>query len=247
MKKIIANLLMLFISLAAYGQKKYGEVVKEGNEAYAAGKYSEAEVAYKKSIEANEKPIEGTYNLGNSLYKQDRFEEAEAHYQKALNLAQNDKTKAEAYHNLGNTYLKQEKLKEAINAYKDALKLNPKDGQTRYNLAKSIQEKKKQELQKKMNQKNIKKTTNRTRKIKKTNRIRIKISRTRTKILKKIKTRKTIRERRIRTKKIRISLRKIMSRGKIKMLNLKKERFQERMPNVCSRPYLGKNKSFRKK
>ena len=43
--------------------------------------------------------------------------------------------KSNAYHNLGNAYFNQQKYKESIEAYKNSLRLQPKDMQTKQNLA----------------------------------------------------------------------------------------------------------------
>ena len=112
------------------------KLVQEGNQKFEAKKFSEAEIEYRKSLEKNKNSIPGKYNLGNSYYKQDKMDEAASQYQTLLadkNMSNADKSKA--FHNLGNTYLKADKFKESIDAYKNALKLNPKDNDTRYNLA----------------------------------------------------------------------------------------------------------------
>ena len=43
--------------------------------------------------------------------------------------------KHKAYHNLGNTFMNDKKYQEAVESYKEALRNNPKDDETRYNLA----------------------------------------------------------------------------------------------------------------
>ncbi|MGZ3900826.1 MAG: tetratricopeptide repeat protein, partial [Bacteroidia bacterium] len=40
-----------------------------------------------------------------------------------------------AWHNIGNCYLQKKDFQQAIDAYKKSLKFNPKDEETRYNLA----------------------------------------------------------------------------------------------------------------
>ena len=57
-------------------------------------------------------------------------------YGNSIALQPNDKERlAAAYHNTGNALLSDKKIEESINAYKMALKNNPKDNDTRYNLA----------------------------------------------------------------------------------------------------------------
>lgn len=51
------------------------------NKLYETEKFTEAEIAYRKSLEVNPRSSEGTYNLGNALYKQKKFPEAAEQYQ----------------------------------------------------------------------------------------------------------------------------------------------------------------------
>ena len=58
---------------AVSAQKAERKNVREGNKLYESEKYTESEIAYRKSLEVNPRSTEGTYNLGNSLYKQGKF------------------------------------------------------------------------------------------------------------------------------------------------------------------------------
>jgi tetratricopeptide (TPR) repeat protein len=110
--------------------------VREGNKLYKSEKFVDAEVAYRKGLQKNPKSFEGTYNLGNALFKQKKYPEALEQYKNALALQPTAKDKiAAAFHNAGNALLSDKKIEESINAYKMALKANPKDDETRYNLA----------------------------------------------------------------------------------------------------------------
>lgn len=112
------------------------KLIRKGNELYKEKKYTEAEASYKKSLGANNKSVEGNYNLGNSLYKQGKFEDAEKQFQTiAGEKTLSDEQKSMLYHNYGNALLKDQKYEESIKAYKNSLKLNPGDNDTRYNLA----------------------------------------------------------------------------------------------------------------
>ena len=66
---------------AVSAQKAERKNVREGNKLYESEKYTESEIAYRKSLEVNPRSTEGTYNLGNSLYKQGKFPEATEQYQ----------------------------------------------------------------------------------------------------------------------------------------------------------------------
>lgn len=134
MKTTYYILIFLFPSLVM--AQKEADDVKSGNRLYNKQKYTEAEIAYRKAIVKNNQSFIANYNLGNSLYKQGKIDEAIKQYQAALPMAGNDKKKLAAeMHNMGNALLSMKKIKESIDAYKLALKNNPKDNETRYNLA----------------------------------------------------------------------------------------------------------------
>jgi Ca-activated chloride channel family protein len=141
-------------SLAQSGERK---LIRDGNKLYKEKKFSDAEVEYKKSLGLNQNSIPGNYNLGNAYYKQGKFDEASQQYQSILsNKDINDEQKAKAFHNIGNSLLESKKFEESINAYKNALKMNPKDNDTRYNLAyaQSMLQQQQQQKQQQQNDKN---------------------------------------------------------------------------------------------
>ena len=132
----------LFSSTIAFAQKAERKNVREGTELYQNEKYTEAEIAYRKSLDVNPRSIEGTYNLGNSLYKQKKFPEAAEQYQllagqgEKLSETSEGKTRlASVYHNMGNIFMQAKEYDKSIEMYKQSLRLNPKDDETRYNLA----------------------------------------------------------------------------------------------------------------
>lgn len=49
---------------AVSAQKAERKNVREGNKLYESEKYTESEIAYRKSLEVNPRSTEGTYNLG---------------------------------------------------------------------------------------------------------------------------------------------------------------------------------------
>jgi tetratricopeptide (TPR) repeat protein len=135
MKKIGYILLLSLITLSVKAQKESNDV-RAGNKLYKSSKFTEAEVAYRKGLVRNPKSFEANYNLGNALFKQKKYTEALEKYNNAVALQQVDKQKlAATYHNVGNSLLADKKIEESIQAYKKALKNNPKDDETRYNLA----------------------------------------------------------------------------------------------------------------
>jgi tetratricopeptide (TPR) repeat protein len=135
MLKNITLLMFLGILPSLYAQEE-NMFIREGNRYFKSKKYTDAEVAYRKGLQKNPKSFEANYNLGNALYKQEKYAEALEKYNEAVPFAGNSREKlADAFHNAGNALLKQNKISESINAYKQSLKLNPKDDNTRYNLA----------------------------------------------------------------------------------------------------------------
>ena len=88
------------------------------------------------------------------MYKQKKFADAGEQFNKIAESANSKPMAAEAYHNLGNSYLEDKKLQESIDAYKKSLLNNPKDDQTRYNLAYAQEKLKQQQQQNKKSQQN---------------------------------------------------------------------------------------------
>ena len=69
------------------------------------------------------------------MYRQKKFNEAYDKYVKASSVTKNKKQIAAAFHNLGNALMEEKQYEKSIEAYKQSLKSNPKDDETRYNLA----------------------------------------------------------------------------------------------------------------
>lgn len=133
---------LLFCSGAAFAQKAERKNVREGNKLYADEKFTESEIAYRKSLEVNPRSVEGTYNLGNALYKQQKFPEAAEQYQlltgQAQKMVETEEGRARlasVFHNLGDISMQSKEYQKSVEAFKQSLRLNPKDDETRYNLA----------------------------------------------------------------------------------------------------------------
>jgi tetratricopeptide (TPR) repeat protein len=129
--------------MGLYAQKAERKNVRNGNKLYTNEKYTEAEVAYRKSLEVNPRSIEGTYNLGDALYKQQKYPEAAEQYQLIAGQSEkllqdspaNSQRLANVFHNLGNIGMQNKEYAKSVEAYKQSLRLNPTDDETRYNLA----------------------------------------------------------------------------------------------------------------
>jgi Ca-activated chloride channel family protein len=155
MKKLLIIILFLIPCLHLFAQQEKS-LIKKGNDLYQQKKYKEAETDYRKALDKKNQNLEGNFNLGDALYKQKQFDKAGEQFNKIAATPNGNKTVAAgAYHNLGNTLLENKKLEESIEAYKKSLINNPKDEETRYNLA-YAQEKLKQQQQQDKNNKNNK-------------------------------------------------------------------------------------------
>ena len=139
---LIITFVLLVQAGGLFAQKAERKHVREGNELYEEEKFTESEIAYRKSLEVNPRSVEGTYNLGNALYKQKKFPEAAEQYQlvagqgeKMIETPEGTQRLAHVYHNLGNICMQSKDYAKSVEAYKQSLRLNPKDDETRYNLA----------------------------------------------------------------------------------------------------------------
>ena len=120
----------------SFAQKSSYKLITDGNAQYNQKKYPDAEVEYRKSLITGKNLKEGNYNLGNSYFKQGKYDEAVKQFESVGGMKDlSSEEKAKVYHNLGNSFVKDKKYEESIGAYKNALKANPKDNDTRYNLA----------------------------------------------------------------------------------------------------------------
>jgi len=156
MKKIVYILMMSLLAFTMTAQKE-SAYVRSGNKLYKSGKFTDAENAYRKGLALNSKSFEATYNLGNALFRQKKYPEALEQYNNALALKPTEKMRiAAGFHNTGNALLADNKIEESIKAYEMALKNNPKDNDTRYNLAFAQMKLKNQKDQDKKDNKNNK-------------------------------------------------------------------------------------------
>lgn len=138
--------------------RKERKAVRSGNSLYEQGRYSEAEVDYKKALEANPASEVATYNLALSLLNQagksdnknDKNSPENQAAQMLSNLAattSNQGLASKAYYNLGNIAFKNEQYDQSIEMYKNCLRRNPDDDDARDNLRLAQKKKQQQEQQ----------------------------------------------------------------------------------------------------
>jgi len=159
----------------------------EANKQLSEDRFPEAEKEYRRAISKSDKNAAAPYNLGNAYYNKETYSEAFGRFKQAGEIAEAKPDKHKAYHNMGNVFMKRKEYEKAVEAYKEALRNNPKDEETRYNLALAKEMLKKQ--QDEQNQATKTKSKIKT-KIKKTTGIRRKTKEMRTKKMKGIRARK---------------------------------------------------------
>jgi len=146
MKKIICTFLLFFVSTVFFAQeediKAKEQALKastnytwEGNKKLSENDFIAAEVDYRKAISESPENATAPYNLGNAYYNNQTFSEAFGRFKQAGEAATSKTDKHKAYHNMGNVFMKRKDYAKAVEAYKEALRNNPKDEETRYNLA----------------------------------------------------------------------------------------------------------------
>lgn len=139
-KQQLSYFLSLFfcsMALQSYAQTEH-QWLLEANRSYDKKKLDEAAASYEKVIQQNKNSVKGQYNLGNTRYKQKEYDQAIKHFQGAVQQADDEEVKARAYHNLGNAHYRKEEFKEAVDAYKNALRINPRDVETKHNMAQAL-------------------------------------------------------------------------------------------------------------
>ena len=152
MKVRLTLFVILLNSVVVFAQHPNSKI-RKGNTAYKDSSYSDAEQLYREALMKDQSSYEASFNMADAIYKQERYSEANSLF-KALSEKTDDKIKkSESYHNLGNSLLKEQKLDEAIEAYKNALRNNPKDLDTKHNLAYAMRMKNQSQEQEKEDQK----------------------------------------------------------------------------------------------
>ncbi len=148
---VVAMLIVLVAGGSGFGQSER-KLVREGNSLYDKGKYKDAEMDYRKALEAKKSSTRGLFNLGDAVYQQKNFDESTKIFGNLTDSKLSPTDKASVYHNLGNSLLEAKDYEKSISAYENALVNNPSDRDTKYNLEYAKEMIKKQ--QQKQNQQN---------------------------------------------------------------------------------------------
>jgi Ca-activated chloride channel family protein len=145
------------LSILGFAQEEK-KALRKGNDSYNGGKPTEAVSLYKKSLKEKQDYYKANFNLGDAYYRTAElirtgkmpvpnkrmtadsaanivYDQAAEQFEVVAKSVSNADTIQKAWHNYGNAKLMQKSYEDAILGYKKALKLNPKDEDTRYNLA----------------------------------------------------------------------------------------------------------------
>ena len=133
--RTIGIILLLLTAISVSAQKAERDFIRKGNRLFKDSVYVNAEVNYRKALDVNPKSTVSMYNLGNTLTEQNKLEEAMEQYVGATKVEKNKDNLAQIYHNMGVIFQSQKDYAKAVEAYKESLRNNPKDNETRYNLA----------------------------------------------------------------------------------------------------------------
>ena len=135
-KCYILTLLLCVGAGQAFAQEKTDrDYLRSGNKLYNDSLFIKAEVDYRKALELNPKSTDAMFNLGNALLMQQKAQEAMEQYESVSKIEKDKEKLAQIFHNMGVILQSSKQLPQCIEAYKESLRNNPKDEETRYNLA----------------------------------------------------------------------------------------------------------------
>ena len=137
MKKcyILSLLLCVGAGQALAQEKTDRDYLRSGNKLYNDSLFIKAEVDYRKALELNPKSTDAMFKLANALLMQQKAKEAMEQYESVSKIEKDKEKLAQIYHNMGVILQSSKQLPQCIEAYKESLRNNPKDDETRYNLA----------------------------------------------------------------------------------------------------------------
>ena len=99
--KYILFAVFALLAAGAFAQKAERDYIRKGNRFFNDSVFVDAEVNYRKALEANPKSTVSMYNLGNTLSQQQKFKEAMEQYVAAGKIEKDKMKLAHIYHNMG--------------------------------------------------------------------------------------------------------------------------------------------------
>ena len=152
-KFYILSLLLVASAVQVFAQQKTDrDYLRSGNKLYNDSLFIKAEVDYRKALEINPKSTDAMFNLANALLMQQKAKEAMEQYESVSKIEKDKDKLAQIYHNMGVILQSSKQLPQCIEAYKESLRNNPKDDETRYNLALAQKQLKDQQQNQQQNQ-----------------------------------------------------------------------------------------------
>ena len=142
---------LAFVDANAQSDRQF---IRNGNRLYRQQNYAKAEIEYRKALSKNPSNPQALYNLGTALLMQQKDSAAVSQLQNAAKCETSKLRKAKVWHNIGVACQKHNLFSDAIKAYEESLRNNPKDNETRYNLALCMRQQKNQKNQDKQQNKN---------------------------------------------------------------------------------------------
>ena len=149
--KHILFLLMILFSSVGFSQTETSHF-RKGNDLFNSGKYTDAEIEYRKGLAKKQDSWTGKFNLADALYKQNKYKEASVILDSLSKRTKNNKQLSSVYHNMGNAQLKNKEYEQSVESFKKALKLDPKAEDSRYNLSYALQKLKQEKQQQQQQQ-----------------------------------------------------------------------------------------------
>ena len=139
MRKSLTLIFLLLVSVLASAQVDKKDV-RRGNRQFAKAKYGDADISYRKGLNADSTSVASAYNLGNNLYRQGNYAEAGKFYQQALrhipetrSVKKQNAQGFDTYFNIGDAALQQKQYRAAMEAFAKALIINPDDMEAKEN------------------------------------------------------------------------------------------------------------------
>ena len=141
---IIPLLMFSAAPVQAQNVRQARKLVRQGNRLFHAEKLEDANVKYRKALEADSNNTVAIYNLSRSMFPQEWLNvkalNADARkvmldgFLKAAEKETDPERQAMSFYNAGVMLQRSGELQLAIDAYKEALRRNPADDEARYNL-----------------------------------------------------------------------------------------------------------------
>ena len=128
-------------------ERATNELLRDAEDHLADDDFASAEASYRQAVSKNPESVKARYNMANMYYGKEKPAQAVTRLKQAASVADAKEDKHKIFHNMGNSFMDQKKYKEAVEAYKNALRNNPKDEETRYNLALAKQKLEKEDPQ----------------------------------------------------------------------------------------------------